>query len=112
MPETEVQPEVNVEMEAVVNIKNITTIPNSTAEFCIYTYKAEYETYTQVMRPGFFNPASSFLNKGDVIRVFRFDLEKKLTHYLEFIVMDVDKINRTVTVATLTNANVEKKVIA
>jgi hypothetical protein len=105
-------PEVISEIEAVANIKNFTTIPNSVAEFCIYTYKAEHETYTQVMRPGFFNSAFSFLNVGDTIRVFRFDVDKKLTHLLEFIVMDVDKIGKTVTVATLTNNNLEKKVLA
>lgn len=100
-----------VEMEAVVNIKNFTTIPNSTADFCIYTYKAEYETYTQITRPGFFNPAYSFLNPGDTIRVFRFDSTKKLTHFLEYIVMYVDKIQKTVTVASLSNNNLEKKLI-
>lgn len=100
------------EAEAVVNIKNFTTIPNSIAEFCIYTYKAEHETHTQILRPGFFNPAFSFLNKGDVIRVFKFGIDKKLTHLLEFVVMDTDKINKIVTVAILSNNNLEKKVLA
>lgn len=111
MPVEQVTEEVK-EAEAVVNIKNFTTIPNSTAEFCIYTYKAEHETYTQILRPGFFNPAFSFLNKGDTIRVFRFSLDKKLTHFLEFIVMDTDKINKVVTVAMLSNSNLDKKVLA
>ena len=100
-----------VEMEAVCNNKNFSTIPNSNSEFCIYTYKAEYETYNQLLRPGFFNPAASFVNVGDTIRVFRFDLEKNLTHLLEFVVVKTDKINRLVTVAGITNNNLEKKII-
>lgn len=100
-----------VEMEAVCNNKNFSTIPNSNSEFCIYTYKAEYETYNQLLRPGFFNPAASFVNVGDTIRVFRFDLEKNLTHLLEFVVVKTDKINRLITVAGITNNNLEKKTI-
>lgn len=110
MTKTE-QEVVNVEVEAVANPKNFTTIPNSNSEFCIYTYKADYETYTQITRPGFFNSAALFLNMGDVIRVFRLDNEKRLTHYLEYVVMHVDKINRKVTVAGISNNNLEKKVI-
>ena len=41
MPET--QPKKS-EVEAVVNIKNFSTIPNSNSEFCVYTYMEEYET--------------------------------------------------------------------
>lgn len=103
--------EVNVEKEAVANPKNFTTIPNTSSDFCIFTYKAEYETYTQILRPGFFNSAALFLNAGDMIRVFRLDETKKLTHYLEFIVMSVDKINRVVTVASIANHNLDKKII-
>lgn len=91
---------VNVEKEAVANIKNFTTIPNSIAEFCIYTYKAEYETCDQISRNGFFNSAYSFLNVGDTIRVFRFDESKKLSHILEYVVVDVDKITKQVSVIT------------
>lgn len=110
MPET-AEKKVAVEMDAVCNIKNFTTIPNSTADFCIYTYKAEYETYNQLVRPGFFDAAYSFLNVGDTIRVFRFTPDKKLTHYLEYIVMTVDKINHKVVVANIANNNLEKKII-
>lgn len=110
MPEENGPVEVNVEIDAIANPKNFSTIPNSNSEFCVYTYKAEYETYNQVVRPGFFNSASGFLNVGDTIRVFRFDLEKHLTHYLEFVVMDVDKINKTVVLAMLTQANLANKV--
>ena len=111
MPEEQNAVVVNVEKEAVANPKNFTTIPNSSSEFCVFTYKAEYETYTQILRPGFFNSAALFVNVGDMIRVFRFDATKKLTHLLEFVVMATDKINRTVTVAAISNNNLEKKVI-
>ena len=36
---------------------------------------------------------------------------EKLTHFLEYIVMYVDKIQKTVTVASLSNNNLEKKLI-
>ena len=100
-----------VEVEAVANLKNFSTIPNSNSEFCIYTYKAEYETYSQLARRGFFNPAYSFLNTGDTIRVFLFDLEKNLTNYIEYMVYSVDKINRKVIVAAISNHSLEKKLI-
>lgn len=99
------------EIEAVVNIKNFSTIPNSNSEFCVYTYKAEYETPDQITRPGFFNAAYSFLNPGDTIRVFRFDLEGNLTHYLQYIVYKVDKINKKVTVAALAKNNLDNRVV-
>ena len=99
------------EMEAVVNIKNFSTIPNSNSEFCVYTYKAEYETPDQITRPGFFNAAYSFLNTGDTIRVFRFDLEGNLTHYLQYIVYKVDKINKKVTVAALAKNNLDNRIV-
>lgn len=108
MPESQLK---KPEMEAVVNIKNFSTIPNSNSEFCVYTYKAEYETPDQITRPGFFNAAYSFLNPGDTIRVFRFDLEGNLTHYLQYIVYKVDKINKKVTVAALTKNNLDNRVV-
>lgn len=111
MPEDQNKVVVNIEKECVANPKNFTTIPNSSSEFCVFTYKAEHEAYTQILRPGFFNSAALFVNVGDMIRVFRFDETKKLTHFLEFIVMDTDKINRTVTVAAVSNNNLEKKII-
>ena len=110
MPVEEGPVEVNVEIDAIANPKNFSTIPNSNSEFCVYTYKAEYETYNQIVRPGFFNSASGFLNVGDTIRVFRYDLEKKLTHYLEFVVMDVDKINKTLVLAMLSQHNLVNKI--
>ena len=106
MPEKEAK-----EMEAVANNKNFSTIPNSNSEFCVYTYKAEYETVTQIQRPGFFNPAYSFVNPGDAIRVFRFDAEKNLTNYLQFIVVKVDKTNKKVVISALNNNNLENRLI-
>lgn len=110
MPEAQPM-EVNVEQDAIANPKNFSTIPNSNSEFCIYTYKAEVESYDQICRPGFFDSAALFLNVGDTIRVFRFSIEKELTHYLEYVVMFVDKINRKVKVAVLEKNNLEKKVV-
>lgn len=99
------------EVSAIANLTNLTTIPNSTAEFCIYTYKAEFETYGQLTAPGFFNSLVHVVEKGDTIRVFKYDLEKKLTHYLEFIVVETDKITKTVTVATVTISNLMNKLV-
>lgn len=106
MPEKETK-----EVEAVANNKNFSTIPNSNSEFCVYTYKAEYETVNQIQRPGFFNPAYSFVNPGDTIRVFRFDVEKNLTNYLQFIVVKVDKISKKVVISALNNNNLENRLI-
>ena len=111
MPEEEKKQPVPVLIDLVANIKNFSTIPNSNSEFCIYTYKAEFETMEQINRPGFFNPAYSFLNVGDMIRLFRFDLEKKLTNYSKYVVVSVDKINKKVIVATLENAKIENRII-
>ena len=111
MPEEEKKEIVDVEKEAVVCVTKMTTIPNSTAEFCIYTYKAETESYTQLCRKGFFNPAWSFLHPGDIIRVFRFNIDKKITHYFEYVVTSVDKVLHKVDVATIANHNLEKKSI-
>lgn len=98
-----------VGVELVANPKCFTTIPNSNSEFCIYTYKAEFEPYSQVMRKGFFNPAHTFLNVGDTIRVFRFSTDRVLINYIEFIVTAVDKISKTVDAVSILQSNVSKK---
>lgn len=98
-----------VGIELVANPKCFTTIPNSNSEFCIYTYKAEFEPYNQVLRKGFFNPAHTFLNVGDMIRLFRFNTDKTLINYILFIVTNVDKINKTVEAASVFQSNVAKK---
>lgn len=100
-----------LEQEVTAVTKNFTTIPNSTAEFCIYTYKAETESYAQVLRQGFFNTAYSFLNPGDIVRVFRFNDVKQIAHYMEFLVTNVDTINKIVKTALLNQVNIEKKVV-
>lgn len=119
MPETKEKTEakvkekeiVDVEKDAVANLKNFTTIPNSNSEFCIYTYKSETETFNQIMKPHFFNSAASFLNPGDTIRVFHFSELKELDSYFEFMVLRVDKINRTVRVSQLSSANLGKRIV-
>ena len=98
------------EPELIAVTQNFTTIPNSNSEFCIYTYKAETESLSQIARQGFFDSANAFLNVGDTIRVFRFNFEKKLTNYLEHIVMDVDRINKKVITATVLQVNLEKRI--
>lgn len=111
MPEEQSPTQMTLELEAVCNNKNFSTIPNSNSEFCIYTYKAEYESYAQIARKGFFNPAATFLNPGDTVRVFRFDIQGNLEHFLNYIVMSVDKINRKVVVACTLNTNLKNKII-
>lgn len=91
------------------NTKQFTTIPNSTAEFCVYTYKAETETFDDIVATGFFNTAFSFLNVGDIIRVFLFDDDKQLTHYFIYAVTTVDRIEKIVNVATVSITNLTKK---
>lgn len=110
MPEETTEKKITVaDIAAVANNKNFTTIANSNSEFCIYTYKAEYETYYQLVRPGFFNPAYSFLNPGDVIRIFRFESKTKLVGYIEVIVTDVDKVTKSVKVALIRSDNLVNK---
>lgn len=91
------------------NTKQFTTIPNSTSEFCVYTYKAETESFDDIVSTGFFNTAYSFLNQGDIIRVFLLNDEKVLTHYFVYVVTDVDKINKVVSVSTVSITNLTKK---
>lgn len=102
---------VDITKEAVCNPKNFSNIPNSNAQFCIYTYKAETETYAEVTTGSFFNTAYTFLMPGDTIRVFIFNEKKALTNYLEFVVMDVDKLLRKVKTANIVNINVQKKIV-
>lgn len=110
MAEKEVEVKENeVGVELVANPKCFTTIPNSNSEFCIYTYKAEFEPYNQVMRKGFFNPAHTFLNVGDTVRVFRFNTDRVLVNYIMFIVTNVDKINKSVDAVPVYQSNVIKK---
>lgn len=79
----------------VININRLTIIPNSHAEFSIYSYKADIETYFDIKDEMFFNPAHTCLAVGDLVRVFRYE-KKELVGYYEFIVTAVDKINKQV----------------
>ena len=94
----------------VLNISNVSTIANSNADHSIYTYSTNVDTNEDLKRPGFFNPAFSFLTMGDTVRVFQFE-SKKLIKYYEFIVMSVDLDNRIVKAAIVTEKNLEKAVI-
>ena len=67
------KPETVAEVKTVLNIRNVTTIPNSISEFNIYTYKAESDTTASIKNPGFFNPGHSIFEVGDVIRVFQLE---------------------------------------
>lgn len=100
---------VGVESQLHANTKQFTTIPNSLAEFSIYTYKSETEELDDIVRAGFFNTAYSFLSAGDMIRVFKLDDDKNITHYIEYIVLAVDKINKQVEVSTVTLVNLTKR---
>lgn len=94
----------------VLNVKEMTTIPNSCAKHSIYTYSTKVDEVGDLKRKGFFNPAYSFLSDGDTVRVFEYQMGK-LYKYYEFIVMAVDKINKTVTVAIVNERVLEKVVI-
>ena len=100
---------IGIESALHANTKQFTTIPNSTSEFCVYTYKAETESFDDVVSTGFFNTAYSFLNQGDIIRVFLLNDEKVLTHYFVYVVTNVDKINKTVSVSTVSMTNLLRK---
>lgn len=91
----------------VININRMTIIPNSQAEFCIYSYRAEVETHFDLKDEAFFNPAYTCLRIGDIVRIFRFE-KQILANYYEFIVTNVDKINKKVETITLVEKNIKK----
>lgn len=93
----------------VININRMTIIPNSQAEFSIYTYKADIETHFDLKDEDFFNPAYTVLRVGDMVRVFRFE-KGSLTNFYEFIVTEVDKTIKKVKVFSLTEKNLVKKI--
>ena len=96
--------------QRVLNIKHLTTIPNSTAQHSIFTYTTSIDTVSDIKRKGFFDPAYSFIGVGDTIRVFQYSCQQ-LVKYYEFIVMDVDKLNRLVKVAITAERSLEKLII-
>ena len=91
----------------IINAKMITVIPNSRAEHCIYTYSTKVDKHFDIKDPEFFYPTYTFALVGDIFRVFRFEQET-LCNYYEFIVTEVDKINKTVKVTTLFEKNLTK----
>lgn len=94
----------------IVNAKNMTVIPNSRAEHSIYTYSTNVDTHFDIKAPGFFNPTYTFATVGDTFRVFRFE-QGELINYYEFIVVDVDRILKTVKVAVVVEKNLKNSVI-
>ena len=105
------KPETVAEVKTVLNIRNVTTIPNSISEFNIYTYKAENDTTASIKNPGFFNPGHGIFEAGDLIRVFQLERDKSLSKYYEFMVVKTDKVLKTVTVSILNEKNLEKNII-
>jgi hypothetical protein len=55
----------------------------------------------------FFYPTYTFATVGDIFRVFRFEKEE-LINYYEFIVTNVDKIEKTVKTVVLVEKNLQK----
>lgn len=94
----------------VLNVRNVTTIPNSIAEHNIYTYSTDCDDTADIKAPGFFNPATGFLTVGDIVRVFQFE-KKKLVKFYEFVVMEIDHNNNKVKTAIITEKNLEKCII-
>lgn len=94
----------------VANIARMTTIPNSINQHNIYTYSTDVDTTQDIKRPGFFNAAFSFLTVGDIVRVFQAD-SNGLNKFYEFIVMSIDKNNRKVKVAIVSEHNLQNKII-
>lgn len=93
-----------------INAKNVTIIPNSRAENCIYTYTTKVDTHYDIKNELFYNPLYTFVKTGDVLRIFKYEQDELSTYY-EMIIMDVDKINKKVKVACLTEKNLKKCII-
>ena len=94
----------------VMNISRLSTIPNSVGEFCIYTYKADFEKTEDFKRVGFFNPGVNIFAPGDMIRVFQYTT-RNLDKYYEFIVTDVQKSIKKVSVAIIREVKLEGKIV-
>lgn len=92
----------------VINAKMITIIPNSRAEHSIYTYSTNVDTHFDIKDPDFFNPTYTFIQVGDMIRIFRFE-GNTLVGYYEFIILEVDKILKTVKAVAILDKNLQKE---
>lgn len=91
----------------IINAKLVTVIPNSRAEHNIYTYSTKVDTHFDIKDPVFFYPTYTFATVGDIFRVFRFEKEE-LINYYEFIVTNVDKMEKTVKTVVLVEKNLQK----
>ena len=91
----------------IINAKMVTVIPNSRAEHNIYTYSTKVDAHFDIKDPEFFHPVYTFAQVGDIFRVFRFEKDE-LINYYEFIIMNVDKINKKVKTAILVEKNLKK----
>lgn len=94
----------------VLNVKTLSIISNSSAEFCIYTYKATTESTEDIKRAGFFNPGYSVFKVGDALRVMHY-VNNVLTKYYEFVIMSVDTDNKTVSAAIVHEVNLTSKIV-
>lgn len=92
----------------IINAKLITVIPNSRAEHSIYTYSTNVDTHFDIKDANFFNPTYTFAKVGDMIRVFRFEGEALIGYY-EFIILEVDKIAKTVKAVAIVDRNLQKE---
>lgn len=89
----------------IINAKMVTVIPNSRAEHSIYTYSTDVDSHFDIKDPEFFNPTYTFAKAGDTFRVFRFE-NKELVTYYEFIIYNVDTINKKVIPALILEKNI------
>lgn len=91
----------------VINVAYLTIIPNSQAEHSIYTYAAKIETHFDIKDPTFFNPGWTCFKQGDVVRIFRYE-KNEIVNYYEFLITNVDKLNKKVQTVVLVEKNIKK----
>lgn len=94
----------------VLNVKSLSIISNSSAEFCIYTYKAITETDADLKREGFFNPGYSVFNPGDILRVMFYE-DTDIAKYYEFLIVEVDKDFKKVKAAVIHEYKLEGRLV-
>lgn len=98
------------EVNNVLNLNKLSTIANSLGEFSIYTYKADFEKTEDFKRKGFFNPGANVFVTGDTIRIFQY-VSRHLSKYYEFIVTDINRATKEVTVAIIREVGLDNKTI-
>lgn len=91
----------------IINAKLVTVIPNSRAEHNIYTYSTKVDTHFDIKSDEFFNPVYTFATVGDIFRIFRWEYDKIVMYY-EFLIMNVDKIEKKVQTVLLTEKSFKK----